>query len=314
MGFAENLFRLRAAHNMTQEQLAMLMGVSRQAISKWESARAYPEMDKLVRLCDTFGCDLNELVRGDVADMSARPELAVPVDAEPVDICGYDRCMRSRAFMLATAAAVLLLALAILFGTSSAVIYREASMGWVFVPPDLLLRSSPIGLPALVLGILISLVLVSVTLNRYLGFRGRFPYVEDFYMDEQREQTRVLVRRARVVAGIAEVVGIVACLVKSGPLCHVSGGLTSLCAWGAVAVWSLVYAGLMDIRLDIARYNERNAATLEQREAAVAYAALPATRALVAANPKVPQLARMWVRRQAAVAAVLVWIYLPLTR
>ena len=44
MSFSDNLYRLRAERNMTQEQLAMLMGVSRQAISKWESARAVAEL------------------------------------------------------------------------------------------------------------------------------------------------------------------------------------------------------------------------------------------------------------------------------
>ena len=44
MSFKENLQYLRGSRNMTQEQLAMLLGVSRQAISKWESEKAYPEM------------------------------------------------------------------------------------------------------------------------------------------------------------------------------------------------------------------------------------------------------------------------------
>lgn len=48
MSFKENLQYLRGSRNMTQEQLAMLLGVSRQAISKWESDKAYPEMDKLL--------------------------------------------------------------------------------------------------------------------------------------------------------------------------------------------------------------------------------------------------------------------------
>ena len=46
---------LRLTKSMTQEQLAMLLGVSRQAISKWESEKAYPEMDKLLMLCDIAG-------------------------------------------------------------------------------------------------------------------------------------------------------------------------------------------------------------------------------------------------------------------
>ena len=41
-------------------------GRSRQAISKWESEKAYPEMDKLLMLCDMFGVTLDDLVMGDV--------------------------------------------------------------------------------------------------------------------------------------------------------------------------------------------------------------------------------------------------------
>lgn len=66
MSFKENLQYLRGSRNMTQEQLAMLLGVSRQAISNWESEKAYPEMDKLLMLCDMFGVTLDDLVMGDV--------------------------------------------------------------------------------------------------------------------------------------------------------------------------------------------------------------------------------------------------------
>ena len=40
MSFRENMQHLRATRNMTQEQLAMLLGVSRQSVSKWEAERA----------------------------------------------------------------------------------------------------------------------------------------------------------------------------------------------------------------------------------------------------------------------------------
>lgn len=65
--FKTNLQYLRAQRNMTQEQLAMLLGVSRQAISKWESEKAYPEMDKLLVICDLFDVTLDDLVIGDVS-------------------------------------------------------------------------------------------------------------------------------------------------------------------------------------------------------------------------------------------------------
>ena len=47
MSFRNTLQHLRATRNMTQEQLAMLVSVSRQSVTKWESERSYPEMDKL---------------------------------------------------------------------------------------------------------------------------------------------------------------------------------------------------------------------------------------------------------------------------
>ena len=56
---------LRAPRNMAQEQLAMLLGVSRQSVTKWEAEKSYPEMDKLIKICQLFVCTLDNLVTGD---------------------------------------------------------------------------------------------------------------------------------------------------------------------------------------------------------------------------------------------------------
>lgn len=64
MSFRDNLQHLCATRNMTQEQLAMLLGVSRQSVSKWEAERAYPEMDKLLKICDLFDCSLDDFGLG----------------------------------------------------------------------------------------------------------------------------------------------------------------------------------------------------------------------------------------------------------
>ena len=66
MSFRDNLQHLRAERNMTQEQLAMLLGVSRQSVTKWEAERSYPEMDKLLKMCRIFDCSLDDLVQGDL--------------------------------------------------------------------------------------------------------------------------------------------------------------------------------------------------------------------------------------------------------
>ena len=79
MTFGDRLSRLRRENNLTQEQLAGLLGVSRQSVSKWESDAAYPETDKLIRLCELLGCTLDALVRGDDAPTHQPQQEAPPL-------------------------------------------------------------------------------------------------------------------------------------------------------------------------------------------------------------------------------------------
>ena len=66
MAFSNNLQFLRTRQGQTQEQLAELLEVSRQSVSKWESAQSFPEMDTILRICDLYGVDLDTLMRGSV--------------------------------------------------------------------------------------------------------------------------------------------------------------------------------------------------------------------------------------------------------
>ena len=59
------LARLRRAQNITQEELAERLGISRQAVSKWESDLAYPETDKLLTLSRLYGCTVDYLLTGE---------------------------------------------------------------------------------------------------------------------------------------------------------------------------------------------------------------------------------------------------------
>ncbi len=58
--------KLRRENNYTQEQLAEILGVSRQAISKWESDTAYPETDKLIHISRLFSCSLDYLLKDEL--------------------------------------------------------------------------------------------------------------------------------------------------------------------------------------------------------------------------------------------------------
>ena len=72
--FSENLKKIRKDNNLSQEQLADELGVSRQAISKWESAAAYPEMDKILTLCDRFNFNIDDLLHKDIREIKGEEE------------------------------------------------------------------------------------------------------------------------------------------------------------------------------------------------------------------------------------------------
>ena len=61
MSFAENLKYIRKKRNITQEELAELLSVSRQAVSRWESEIGYPETEKLLLLARELDVSLDYL-------------------------------------------------------------------------------------------------------------------------------------------------------------------------------------------------------------------------------------------------------------
>lgn len=82
MFFGTNLQFLRRTNgNLTQEKLAQQLGVSRQTVSRWESAEAWPEIPKLLELCEVFGCTLDDLIR---RDMTAGDTGRYPVEIRRV--------------------------------------------------------------------------------------------------------------------------------------------------------------------------------------------------------------------------------------
>ena len=74
MKFGENLYNLRKAAKMSQEKLAEKMGVTRQSVSKWENGESYPEMEKIMKLCDVFHCKINDLVHENMVDIDSLDE------------------------------------------------------------------------------------------------------------------------------------------------------------------------------------------------------------------------------------------------
>lgn len=63
MTMGEKILALRKARGWSQEELAEQVGVTRQAVSRWESGAAKPDADKIITVCDLFGVSADYLLR-----------------------------------------------------------------------------------------------------------------------------------------------------------------------------------------------------------------------------------------------------------
>ena len=63
MRFCDKLLSLRKMKRYSQEQLADLLGISRQSVSKWESGQAMPELGKIIQISNLFSVPVDDLVR-----------------------------------------------------------------------------------------------------------------------------------------------------------------------------------------------------------------------------------------------------------
>lgn len=64
MSIGEKIYSLRKSKNMSQEDLANVLNVSRQTVSKWETGESNPDIEKIVPLCDFFDISTDELLKG----------------------------------------------------------------------------------------------------------------------------------------------------------------------------------------------------------------------------------------------------------
>lgn len=54
----------RLKKNITQDELARMLGVTQQAVMKWENGSSQPRAARLPKLADILGCTVDELLRG----------------------------------------------------------------------------------------------------------------------------------------------------------------------------------------------------------------------------------------------------------
>ena len=100
MEFNEKLQKLRTNENMTQEELAEKLYVSRAAISKWESGRGYPSIDSLKAIAKYFHVTIDELIGSEEIVNLAEQDMKSSNKKYTALICGILDCLTLLLFFL----------------------------------------------------------------------------------------------------------------------------------------------------------------------------------------------------------------------
>lgn len=110
MNLSEKIIQLRKANNMTQEELAEKINVSRQSVSKWELGQASPEMEKVVSLSEVFHVTTDYLLKpSELDELSIKTEI---LEKKQQELAVEYRKKNDRRFYILSCTAIFLMAFA----------------------------------------------------------------------------------------------------------------------------------------------------------------------------------------------------------
>ena len=240
MAFSDNLQFLRSRQGQTQEQLAEALEVSRQSVSKWESAQSYPEMDTLLRICELYHVDLDTLMRGSVEDSLVE------------DTAQYDSFMNRFSQRMAFAIGGIIAGV----GLCGLLDAKGVSEYLIFA--------------TLLLIVALCVVVIVASCLQESNFRKQHPVLTDFYTNQDRQ-----VFRQKFVWFIAGGVGAIlfdvallllffAKFPEEEPYESYAMSVFLLIVAGAVTAF--VYAGIQEEKYKIWKYNRDNNPTPEVKK------------------------------------------------
>lgn len=162
MKLEEKIALLRKRNGWSQEELAFRLDVSRQAVSKWEMGDSVPDLDKILKMSEIFGCTTDYLLKDESAPAESaepQPEIKTEYIKAPRQVCdeegeGYLALVKKQSWKIALGVAICILSpvcMFILLGLSAAggAITEEVASG---VGLAVLLTVCAIGVGLIVVG------------------------------------------------------------------------------------------------------------------------------------------------------------------
>lgn len=234
MSLGENLQFLRKKNDITQEQLAEKLEVSRQSVSKWESDTTYPEMEKLVQLCQMFHVTMDDLIQKDISSLYVE------------DKSHYDAHMNLFSKMISLGVGL------ILFG-----LFLTTFLNGIGFSDEL---SSIAFFILLVIAVAIFIVMGL----QHDNFQRKNPYIEDFYTEEEIDRFNkkfaimITAGVSLILIGIILMIGLESILSQHFADTSIDGE-ELMCSifllFITIAVTTIVYAGMQKGKYEIKRYN-----------------------------------------------------------
>ena len=222
MNFSENLQTLRKSKGISQEQLAERLDVSRQAVSKWETDGGYPEIEKIMQLCDIFGVTMDELLKGKVDKADIREK--------------YDGHYNS--FAKGVAVGVFL----IIAGVGMSSLLAEMFNGGIL---------GSLSTAALFAFLAAGIAILAIFGIKNGGFEREHPFIPDIYSPDERRRFNSKVFPYFIAGGLALIfVGVIFTV-----LFNFAGSNSLMLFFIAAAVGLFVYAGIMHSKFDVRQYN-----------------------------------------------------------
>ena len=114
MNLGEKLFELRKEKNLSQEEVADKLNVTRQTISKWETNQSTPDFDKIMPICELFGISTEELLTGNKKEEKQEEEQNQVIEEEKEKVLSKNEVRRKSAEVVSTSIFIYIVAVAIL--------------------------------------------------------------------------------------------------------------------------------------------------------------------------------------------------------
>lgn len=238
MSLGENLQFLRKRDNITQEQLAETLEVSRQSVSKWESDTTYPEMDKLLQLANLFHCSLDDLIQKEISTQYVE------------DKCNYNEFMDQFSKRITAGVGLILSGLTIMVFIAA------------IIPQILGLDMEALGAIIFFLFVVVAVAIFITSGLQMSYFEKKYPYIENFYTEEEKETFHKKFIKLITTGVVLIICGLILCIGIDAAIPYDYGNINFEELSGAVflllvtiAVVLFVYAGTQDSKYNINHYN-----------------------------------------------------------